>query len=205
MTTAVTKAPPPHRIDGWPLLALLDTHQPPPGDERATQNLLLIFQLQTIHAMYEVLKAVIPGNALLLPMVIVQGKGEGIHDQGILWIGEHDPFGLDDTIVVYARTRWDTADHGTETAIQVSWHEPDGMMARPAYSEQIKLAAKWIAEHVSEDDFDTAARRFWKLIGVKIKNPKFRPACWFGTVSGHWDYGERPSSPGREGAHTPGG
>lgn len=180
-------------------------------DSVATQHLHCIFQLRAMHGLYGMLQAEIPGIVLAFPMFF--GR-ESDGTERIMWVGEYDPFNLENVQAFHALTRYKSFHGERRITTELQWGEagfggiiPDfrahlGMflqIVRPAVFDEVFTAffrTSRLTEPCQNHDEEGKHPMSCAVCGGKgilliheTFTQKFRPSAWLSLVLGieGWD------------------
>lgn len=134
-------------------------------DERFAQNLQAIFQIQELRAIYGILETQIPGLSLIFPLFFAKNDKENC---SVVWVGEHDPYGLGDMVVAHATTYWTLKDN--DLNIHVSW-ENVGMIGCHCCLRRNDFA-RFFTQTVAPELFNEVFFSFFKSLGAYVFCPK---------------------------------
>lgn len=137
------------------------------GDERASQNLFCLFQLREIRAMYILLQQQIPGMNIMFPIYFSSVDQENHYS--ILWVGDHDPYDLGDSILVHATTLWLPKDKNSGLTVSVFQEIPSFSGCHCGYSSNL---ARLIVRAISPELFNEIFRSFFTALHVHIPCPE---------------------------------
>ena len=164
------------KLEIFPILTLLSKYSNVDRDVRVSQNILLIFQIREIKALYILLRMHVPGFKLALP---IHFKHEG-DKETTLWVIEVDSCGLGSFEIGYAQTIVTK----NKTGIEVKVNFFNGFNMTPVFG-QIPALVALILKAIDQDDFNEAFIAFQRLMGEDVKkwSKKFKPYFWLQTFS----------------------
>lgn len=132
-------------------------------DERLAQNLHCVFQLHELRATYTLLQQQIPGLNLALPILFVPHEKEGQKGHySVLWVGDHDPYGLSDAILFHALSHWMPEEH-CGIRLTITWEEPDVSGCSCTYN---KALVQCIMRAVPPEVFNDAVKSFFGALKI---------------------------------------
>ena len=142
--------------------------------EDINQSWFCLLQLSQLRISYQILQNQISGLSFIFPVDFVQEE----ETQVVKWIGDHDPYGLYDCILVQAETRFEKSSDGSfkDRHLKI-----ESSIINPLEDSPISLKdqIRRIMTEVRPDLFDKIFRSFFDVLGVYIPCPAEDPQAEF--------------------------